>query len=108
MDIVDQVGIEGSYVLTATPANAVALAPPGERYTAFTGALLDLLRTGIPGGSELLTIAEIYPRLKVALTSRHLPQPRQRGSDNITGLALTRNLAYTRPGSSPQRVVPPG
>src|SRR5580692_3831951 len=61
--ILGQVGIEGTYLLTATAANAVALAPPGERYTAFTGTLLDLLNTGIPGGPELLTFAQVYPRL---------------------------------------------
>lgn len=94
--ILGQVGIEGSYLLTATAANAVALAPPGERYTAFTGALLGLLTTGIPGGPELLTFDRIYPRLRGALTSRQLPRPRQQGSDTITHLALTRNLAYTK------------
>jgi Caspase domain len=99
--IAGQAGIEGAYILTATAANAVALAPPGERYTAFTGALLDLLSTGIPGGHELLTFAEIYPRLRYALTSRQLPQPRQRGTDTIAGLALTRNPAHQSPVLSP-------
>jgi Caspase domain len=106
--VVGQVGIEGSYILTATPANAVALAPPGARHTAFTGALLDVLRAGIPGGRELLTFAEIYPRLKYTLTSRQLPQPRQRGSDTITDLALTRNPAYIRPGHQPSTRSPAG
>ena len=62
--ILGQVGIEGTYLLTATAANAVALAPPGERYTAFTGTLLGLLNQGIPDGPELLTFAQIYPRLQ--------------------------------------------
>jgi hypothetical protein len=95
--ILGQVGIEGSYLLTATAANALALAPPRERYTAFTGALLGLLIEGIPGGPELLTFGQIYPRLQYTLTSRQLPRPRQQGSDTIAHLALTRNLAYTRP-----------
>jgi hypothetical protein len=99
--ILGQVGIEGTYLLTATAANAVALAPPGERYTAFTGTLLGLLNTGIPGGPELLTFAQIYPRLQHALTSRQLPRPRQQGSDTIAHLALTRNLAYTRTRRTP-------
>jgi hypothetical protein len=60
--VLGQVGIEGTYLLTATAANAVALAPPGERYTAFTGTLLGLLNTGIPDGPELLTFAQIYPQ----------------------------------------------
>jgi len=93
--ILGQVGIEGTYLLTATPRNAVALAPPGEPYTAFTGTLLGLLNEGISGGPELLTFGQIYPSLLHALTSRQLPRPRQQGSDTIAHLALTRNLAYT-------------
>ena len=96
--ILGQVGIEGTYLLTATAANAAALAPPGEQYTAFTGALIGLLNKGIPGGPELLTFGQIYPRLRYTLTSRQLPRPRQQGSDTIADLALTRNLAYTGTG----------
>ena len=59
--ILGQVGIEGTYLLTATAANAVALAPPGERYTAFTGTLLGLLNKGIPDGPELLTFGTDLP-----------------------------------------------
>jgi hypothetical protein len=104
--IVGQVGIEGAYLLTATPANVIALAPAGERYTAFTGTLLDLLRTGIPDGPELLTFEKIYPRLRDTLTSRRFPSPRQRGTDTIAHLALTRNPAYTRPGPHPSTNAP--
>jgi hypothetical protein len=93
--ILGQVGIAGTYLLTATVANAVALAPRGERYTAFTGALVGLLNTGIPDGPELLTFDQIYPRLQHALISRQLPRPRQQGNDTIAYLALARNLAYT-------------
>ena len=96
--ILGQVGIAGTYLLTATAANAVALATPGERYTAFTGTLLELLNTGIPGGPELLTFAQIYPRLQYLLTSRQLPRPHQQGSDTIAHLALARNMAYTGRG----------
>ena len=98
--ILGQVGIGGTYLLTATAANVVALAPPGERYTAFTGALLGLLNKGIPDGPELLTFGQIYPRLEHALTSRQLPRPRQQNSDTIAHLALTRNLAYTGRGET--------
>jgi hypothetical protein len=97
-DFAGQVGFGGTYILTATTRNAVALAPRGARYTAFTGALLELLRAGVPGGPELLTAAEIFPTLKYVLTSRGLPAPRQQGSDTITHLAFARNAAY-----APQR-----
>jgi hypothetical protein len=94
--IIGQVGIEGTYVLTATPATAMALAPTGATYTAFTGELLTLLRTGIPDGPELLTFATIYRRLLHALTTRGLPRPGQRGTGTVDQLALTRNPAYRR------------
>src|SRR5215831_1788027 len=40
--------VDGTAVLTATAATRKALAPPGERYPAFTGALIDTLGSGIP------------------------------------------------------------
>jgi hypothetical protein len=98
--IVGQIGIEGTYILTATAANAVALAPPGERYTAFTGSLLDLLYAGIPDAPDLLTFERIYPYLTARLISRQLPRPRQQGNDTISHLALTHNLAYLRDSPS--------
>jgi hypothetical protein len=92
--ILGQVGIEGTYTLTATPATAVALAPTGATYTAFTGELLTLLRTGIPDGPELLTFATLYRHLLHTLTTRSLPRPAQRGTGTVDQLALTRNPAH--------------
>jgi Caspase domain len=92
--ILGQVGIEGTYTLTATPANAVALAPVGAAYTVFTGELLALLRAGLPEGPELLTFATIYRRLLYNLTRRGLPRPGQRGTGTVGQLALVRNVAH--------------
>jgi hypothetical protein len=90
---IDQIGIEGTYVLASAPANAVALAPLGATYTAFTGELLNILRHGVPGGPEFLTFNEIYRRLLQVTTTRGLPIPRQRGTGTADLLALTRNVA---------------
>lgn len=92
--ILGQVGIEGTYVLTSAPANAVALAPPGARHTAFTGELLRLVRAGVPEGPELLTFGMIYRHLLHTMTSRGLPLPQQRGTGTADLLALTRNPAH--------------
>ncbi|GLZ80088.1 hypothetical protein Afil01_48950 [Actinorhabdospora filicis] len=48
-----QLDITGTYILTATAATQLALASAGERYTAFTGALLGVLREGIADGGSL-------------------------------------------------------
>lgn len=92
--ILGQIGIEGTYTLTSTPANAVALAPVGADYTAFTGELITLLRAGVPNGPELLTFATVYRQLLHTMTSLALPLPRQRGTGTVDQLALARNLAH--------------
>lgn|GEM_PF-84764 len=89
--VLGQVGIEGTYILTATERNAPALAPAGARYTAFTGELLRLLVGGVPDGPDLLTFSEIYRQLYAVMLARGLPVPGQRGTGTIDRLALTRN-----------------
>lgn len=98
--ILGQIGIEGTYILTSAPANAVALAPMGAEYTTFTGELITLLRTGIPNGPELLTFATLYPQLLHTMTILGLPLPRQRGTGTVDQLALARNPAR-HPGQAP-------
>jgi ABC-type branched-subunit amino acid transport system substrate-binding protein len=85
--------VYGAYVLAATSPTELALAPAQDRYAAFTGALISLLRTGIPGGPALLTLEVLYPRLRRTLAARSLPEPHQQGTDRVTGLALARNPA---------------
>lgn len=105
--ILGQVGIEGTYVLTSTPVNAVALAPAGAAHTAFTGELLRLLRTGIPEGPDFLTYGEIYRRLLHTATTRGLPIPRQRGTGTVDLLALSRNPAVSAATTGIRPVVSP-
>ncbi|MGI8332368.1 caspase, EACC1-associated type [Actinomadura scrupuli] len=93
-EILGQIGIEGTYILTATSANEMALAPAGVPHTAFTGELLTLLRTGIPDGPELLTLGTIYRHLRYTMTTRGMPVPSRHGTDTADLLALTRNPAY--------------
>ena len=51
-EIVGQMEVAGSYVLTSAQRDKVALIVPGEEHTAFTGRLLTLLRDGVPDGPE--------------------------------------------------------
>ncbi|MEV6340282.1 caspase family protein [Nocardia vinacea] len=88
-----QVEISGTYTLTSTSANTPAHAPVGERYTAFTGALLDLLERGVTGGPELLTLDDIYRNLRRLLRARNAPAPERKGTNNVGDLALVRNPA---------------
>jgi hypothetical protein len=95
--VLGQVEVSGTYTLASTSANALAAAPPGARYTAFTGELLSLLHNGIPRGPELLSLGTIFRRLRHTMATRRLPIPTQRGTDTADLLALARNPAYRRP-----------
>jgi Caspase domain/ATPase family associated with various cellular activities (AAA)/AAA lid domain len=92
--VIEQVEVEGTYVLTSAQRDQVALVLPGEEHTAFTGRLLNLLRDGIPGGSELLTIDDLYRQLVSRMQAEGLPHPQRRGTDSADLLALARNRAY--------------
>ncbi|WP_328783494.1 caspase family protein [Streptomyces canus] len=66
---------DGTYVLAAAGETAVALAPKGEQHTAFTGELLTLLGTGVPGAPAFLTLDEVFRRLRERLLAKGRPQP---------------------------------
>ncbi|GAA2165049.1 caspase family protein [Actinomadura napierensis] len=80
-----QLSIAGTYTMTSTSANAPSYALSGERYTAFTGALLAALDSPQP-----LNLNEIYRSVAAALQARGLPRPRMRGTDTAGALALAR------------------
>lgn len=86
--------MEGSYLLAASSETSAALAPPGETYTAFTGQLLEVLRSGIVGGPELLELDAVYRYLKASLAAQSRPEPQARNRNTGAQLALGRNLAF--------------
>ena len=66
------------YVITATGPNEPALArdPQGRHeYTAFTGALLEVLTSGVPEGGDDLDVATLYGAVDRALARGTLPRP---------------------------------
>jgi hypothetical protein len=100
---VRQVDVDGAYTLTATSANHLARALPGERNTAFTGALIALLRTGTLDGTPL-TLGTLYRPLRAELARRDLPAPQCRQDNASAALALRRDPSA--PPFSPTPVSP--
>jgi hypothetical protein len=94
--LLGQAATEGADVLVSAPPSPVYFSRPRETYTAFTGALITIMRNGIPGGPEFLTLGAIYGQLLYALASRGLPRPQQSATGTAAQLALTRNPAYRR------------
>ncbi|GGQ41002.1 caspase, EACC1-associated type [Couchioplanes azureus] len=97
-EIGDRVRIEGTYLMTAVAENAVALAPPTEPLTAFTGALVQAVRDGVPGGPDVLDFTTLYPRIRSALEAAGRPTPQQRSSDEGGRIALVRNVGLADHG----------
>ncbi|MER6995798.1 caspase family protein [Streptomyces sp. NPDC000410] len=88
-----QAAVDGAYVLTASPGDRLALAPDGERYTAFTGELLNVLRYGVQDGPELIDLETLYGVLDKRLRAKNRPLP-QRSQENGVGLLpFARNKA---------------
>jgi hypothetical protein len=65
--IYGQIEISGACTISSTSANRIAIMLPGERYTAFTAELLSLLRDGLPGGSENLSVGRVRAQHRVGV-----------------------------------------
>jgi glutamate transport system substrate-binding protein len=86
----------GVYTLTASDraAHVVPLDRQHDTATSFTGEFVDLVRAGIAGEPEQLTLSTIYRHLRHRLQKRALPTPNQRGTDTADQFPFTKNAAY--------------
>jgi hypothetical protein len=80
-----QLDMSGTYTLTSTTATAPSHAPPGQRHTAFTAALLDALNQPEP-----LTLDGIHQRIDTLLQGAGLPRPQKRTVNAAGDIALVR------------------
>lgn len=92
-ELADLAAVPGRCVLTASAATKLAMAPPGETYTAFTSVLLKLLTDGVPGGPELLDMETLFEEAHAELQaqSRPLPQLGSQGSPGLICIAKNRS-----------------
>ncbi|MFG2129297.1 caspase domain-containing protein [Streptomyces sp. NPDC048751] len=90
-----QLDVSGTYTLTSTTATAPSHAPPGQRHTAFTAALLDALNQ-----SEPLTLDGIHQHIDSLLQGAGLPRPQRRSVNAAGDLALVRGPV--QPDAGPQ------
>ena len=100
-EMVGQIEVDGTYVLASAERDQVALILPGEDHTAFTGRFLHLLRNGVPGGPELLTVDYLYRQLVTRMRAEGLSQPQKRATSTADLLALAVNRAFAAAQTSP-------
>ncbi|MEU6256838.1 hypothetical protein [Streptomyces sp. NPDC047043] len=105
--VFEQALVRGGFLLTSTAREEHGLARPGEEYTAFTGALIRLLRDGDPSGPEQLTLDHAYRYLNRVLPEEGAPRPRRHSSDRAGELVLAGNSAYSPRRPTPRVQEPP-
>lgn len=95
--LLPQVEVADTCLITSSAENSLSVAPSGERYTAFTGELLSALRNGIPGAGELLDMRTLYEHISVELKAKSRPRPQQRIRNNADRICIARNRAAGEP-----------
>ncbi|WP_188272753.1 caspase domain-containing protein [Streptomyces sp. CBMA152] len=88
----------GVYTLTAADLEVAHVPPLAEQSavpTSFTGQLLELVRTGLPGESPWLTLDTIYPHLAARLRHAGLPAPNRLITDSASYFPFVRNTDRT-------------
>ena len=100
-----QLEVAGVYTLASAPAYDVSIADPDAEYTAFTGRLIGLLRDGVPGDANTLTLGGLFPHLRKALLASNYPEPQQCIQATASELVLVRNGISALPGPGSQVAV---
>jgi HEAT repeat protein len=95
----------GACVLAAVSMNDEAIAPPGEKHTAFSGALIKLLKNGVESGPELWDFNSLFKHLSDVLASQGRPLPRLVDKNLGSSLCLARNVAHTSKLSMPEALI---
>lgn len=85
--------VEDTYLLTSAAENVRALSVPGERFTAFTGELVDVLTNGVPDGPELLSLDDVYRQVHDALLAKGRPEPQRQDRNQAGARPFVRNQA---------------
>jgi hypothetical protein len=81
--------IEGSYVMASSAATEVSRA--GDRFTAFTGALLEVLADGLPNGPAILDAEALFQGARQICLARGWPVPQRQVRSSGDRIPITTN-----------------
>lgn len=94
--IANNIKIQGTYSIASAPRNRLAFSPAGERYTAFTKELIDILEKGLPENTEFLTLERIFREVKTRITTNpSLPEPQCNIPFGLPEFTLSRNINWS-------------
>jgi multiple sugar transport system substrate-binding protein len=99
--------IEGVSVLTSAGREELAIARPDAAHTVFSGALLELLTQGDPGGPEFVTLDGAVRYVRGAMRDSGYPVPRYARTGRAGEVTITTNPGWRPGGALPVPPVPP-
>ncbi|MER5430189.1 hypothetical protein [Streptomyces sp. NPDC002588] len=91
---------QGSYLLSSASDYALSFAPAGERFTVFSGAVLELLEHGDPAAPAWMTLDYLYAALDRSFEDTAV-RPHRLSEDRAGELVIAANRAYRRPLRTP-------
>ncbi|MDV3351095.1 NB-ARC domain-containing protein, partial [Leptothoe sp. LEGE 181152] len=92
--IKERIDIKGTYTIAAVPSNRMADAPEGERYTAFSGKLIDVIQTGIDNQQPFITLETLFEQVKDELVDAGFLAPERSTVHDADKIKLLRNRHY--------------
>jgi hypothetical protein len=86
------IAIRSTYSIASAPPNRLSIADPGEKHTAFSGELIELLENGTGGEEKFIDAEMLFEHLtrRIALKPR-LPPPRKRDKYDGGKIVFARN-----------------
>ena len=96
--------VKGGYVMASSARDRPSHAPSPKKCTAFTGALVEVMREGVPNGPEMLSLHRLLEatRTRMAHDWPNLPQdPQDQSSNGVGELRFVHNMALRPPPPPP-------
>ncbi|HXL93851.1 MAG TPA: caspase family protein [Streptosporangiaceae bacterium] len=106
-DVAEAYPVDGLYFIGASKKYEKARSPVGGELTYFTQALVDVVRSGVPGLPPELRLDQIFLALRARLAGAGLPEPVESGIRGARQYPFARNAATSEvaPAVLPESLV---
>lgn len=92
--IKEKIDIRGAYTIASVSSNEQADAPEGEKYTAFTGKLIEVVQSGVDNQSPVINLEELFQNVKSRLVEAGFLEPQRSAVYDAEKIAIFRNRKF--------------
>lgn len=85
------IDLKGTYAIASSPSNQPSKAPKGEKYTAFSNELIDVLENGIDNKKQGISLDEIFEKIRYELINKDYPEPLRANLQDADKLIIALN-----------------